>query len=63
MVSISNSVGIYEDHLDAALKWYNLAFQGKHSPNKKDVETYNLLTVIYTDLKRENKEEKEYDGQ
>jgi hypothetical protein len=61
MVSIANSVGIYEDHLAAVLRWYNIAFKGKHSPNVKDEETFNLLSVIHTDLVRENREEIEHE--
>jgi len=58
MVSITTSIGIYEDNYAAVLRWYNLAFKGKH-PSKKDEETFNLFTVIYTDIVRENKEEKD----
>ena len=60
MVSITTSIGIYEDHYATVLKWYTLAFgkEGKH-PSKKDEETFNLFTVIHTDLKRDNLEEKE----
>ena len=60
MVSISNSVGIYVDHLETVLKWYGLAFSEKHKPTTKDKDTFNLMTVIHKDLVRENKEEADY---
>ena len=57
MVSITTSIGIYEEHYATILKWNGLAFKGKE-PSKKDQETFNIFNVIYTDIVRENKEEK-----
>jgi hypothetical protein len=58
MVRIDHDVGIYEEHYARIIQWYNLAFKGKH-PSKEDKKTFNLFNVIYEDVVRENKEEKE----
>ena len=56
MVRIDHDVGIYEERYASVLRWYNLAFKGKH-PSKADEKTYNLFCVLYDDIVRENKEE------
>ena len=56
MVRIDHDIGIYEEHYASVLRWYNLAFKGKH-PSKADEKTYNLFCVLYDDIVRENKEE------
>ena len=53
---IDHDVGIYEEHYAMIIKWYNLAFKGKH-PSKADEKTFNLFRVIYDDIVRENQEE------
>jgi len=58
MVSIECTVGIREEELATILKWYSLLFKTIH-PSKPDEDCYNLIRVIYTDLKKCNKEESE----
>jgi len=50
-------IGIYPEHLKRILQWYNLAFKGKH-PTKEDESVYNLINLIFMDLKRQEEEEK-----
>ena len=52
---IDHDIGIYSEHYAMVIKWYNLAFKGKH-PSKEDEKTFNLFRVIYEDILREDKE-------
>ena len=56
MVRIDHDIGIYEEHYERILKWYNLAFKDKH-PSKEDEKAFMLFSVLYNDIVRENKEE------
>ena len=50
-------VGIYPEHFNRILKWYNLAFKDKH-PTREDEEVFNLISLLFNDLKRQAEEDK-----
>lgn len=58
IMRIDHDIGIYTEHYAMIIKWYNLAFRGKE-PSNKDKDTFALFTLIYNDMIREDKEDKE----
>ena len=51
-------IGLYPEHFNAAIKWYNMAFLNK-KPSPKDKETVELFFLLVKDMARQEKEDKE----
>ena len=56
MVRLEFEIGLYNEHFEKTLKWYNLAFKDRH-PSKEDKEVYELINTLVLDMRRQDEEE------
>lgn len=56
MVRVEFEVGVYNEHFERTLKWYNLAFKDRH-PSEVDKAVYDLIKTLVLDMRRQDIEE------
>ena len=59
-MTLEVEINFCSSDFDKVLKWYSLAFKGKH-PNKEDERVFNKLSVLTDSLRQDEKEEEKDD--